>query len=73
LSALLYLNDDYEGGEITFPHIGFSQKPKAGSLIFFPSNFVFVHEVNAVTSGTRYALPNWYHNRSTPYYSDGSE
>lgn len=73
LSALLYLNDDYVGGEITFPHIGFSKKPEAGSLIFFPSNFVFVHEVNAVTEGTRYALPNWYHNRTTPYYSDGSE
>ena len=73
LSALLYLNDDYEGGEITFPHINFSIKPEAGSLIFFPSNFVFVHEVNAVKSGVRYALPNWYHNRTIPYYSDGSE
>lgn len=73
LSALLYLNDDYVGGEITFPHIGFSKKPEAGSLIFFPANYVFVHEVNAVTEGTRYALPNWYHNRLVPYYSDGTE
>jgi Rps23 Pro-64 3,4-dihydroxylase Tpa1-like proline 4-hydroxylase len=73
LSALLYLNDDYEGGDINFPHAGVKIKPEAGSIIFFPSNFVYVHEVAAVTKGTRYSLPNWYHNRLVPYYSDGSE
>jgi Rps23 Pro-64 3,4-dihydroxylase Tpa1-like proline 4-hydroxylase len=73
LSALLYLNDDYEGGNIRFPHAGIDIKPEAGSLLFFPSNFVYVHEVDAVTSGIRYSLPNWYHNRKNAYYSDGSE
>jgi Rps23 Pro-64 3,4-dihydroxylase Tpa1-like proline 4-hydroxylase len=73
LSALLYLNDDYEGGNIRFPHAGLDLKPEAGTILFFPSNFVYVHEVDAVTKGTRYSLPNWYHNRSKPYYSDGSE
>jgi Rps23 Pro-64 3,4-dihydroxylase Tpa1-like proline 4-hydroxylase len=73
LSALLYLNDDYEGGNIRFPHAGIDIKPEAGSLLFFPSNFVYVHEVDAVTSGTRYSLPNWYHNRKNAYYSDGTE
>lgn len=73
LSALLYLNDDYEGGNIRFPHCNIDMKPEAGSLLFFPSNFVYVHEVDAVTSGTRYSLPNWYHNRKNAYYSDGTE
>jgi len=73
LSALLYLNDDYEGGNIRFPHAEINIKPEAGSLLFFPSNFVYVHEVDAVTSGTRYSLPNWYHNRKNAYYSDGTE
>lgn len=73
LSALLYLNDDYEGGNIKFPHCNIDMKPEAGSLLFFPSNFIYVHEVAAVTSGTRYSLPNWYHNRKIPYYSDGTE
>ncbi len=73
LSALLYLNDDYEGGNIRFPHAGIDIKPEAGSIMFFPSNFVYVHEVDAVTSGTRYSLPNWYHNRTNAYYSDGTE
>jgi hypothetical protein len=62
LSVLLYLNDDYEGGEIEFRHSGLKFKPKAGSVLFFPSNFLYVHEVYPVTKGPRYALPNWYHN-----------
>jgi Rps23 Pro-64 3,4-dihydroxylase Tpa1-like proline 4-hydroxylase len=73
LSAVLYLNDDYEGGNIKFQHAGVDLKPEAGSIIFFPSNYVYVHEVDAMISGTRYSLPNWYHNRKNPYYSDGSE
>lgn len=62
LSVLLYLNDDYEGGEIEFRHSGIKIKPEAGSVLFFPSNFLYVHEVYPVTKGPRYALPNWYHN-----------
>ena len=62
LSVLLYLNDDYDGGEIEFRHSNLKFKPKAGSVLFFPSNFLYVHEVYPVTKGPRYALPNWYHN-----------
>lgn len=62
LSVLLYLNDDYEGGEIEFIHSNLKFKPEAGSVLFFPSNFLYVHEVYPVTKGPRYALPNWYHN-----------
>jgi Rps23 Pro-64 3,4-dihydroxylase Tpa1-like proline 4-hydroxylase len=76
LSVLVYLNDDYDGGEITFANIGengITIKPEAGSVIFFPSNFVGVHSVAEITSGIRYALPNWYHNRIDKKESDGSE
>ncbi len=62
LSVLLYLNDDYEGGELEFRHSNIKIKPEAGSVLFFPSNFLYVHEVYPVTKGPRYALPNWYHN-----------
>jgi hypothetical protein len=62
LSVLLYLNDDYEGGEIEFRQSGIKIKPEPGSILFFPSNFLYVHEVHPVTKGPRYALPNWYHN-----------
>ena len=62
LSVLLYLNNDYEGGEITFQNSNITIKPEPGSILFFPSNFLYVHEVAPITKGPRYALPNWYHN-----------
>lgn len=62
LSALLYLNDDYEGGEIEFPNSNVRFKPEAGSVVMFPSNFLYIHQVHPITKGTRYSLPNWYHN-----------
>lgn len=76
LSVVLYLNDDYEGGEITFTSIGdggVSIKPEAGSAIFFPSNYVFSHEVSEMKNGIRYALPNWYHNMNPKMETDGTE
>lgn len=73
LSVVMYLNDDYEGGEISFTSVGITIKPEAGSMIFFPSNFVFSHEVFEMKSGIRYALPNWYHNMRNKVHSDGSE
>lgn len=75
LSVVLYLNDDYVGGEINFPHVGdgISIKPEAGSAIFFPSNFVFTHSVNEISDGIRYSLPSWYHNMINKIYSDGND
>ena len=56
-SALLFLNDDYEGGHF---HIsGLRYETKKGSAIIFPSNFMFPHEVNLVTEGTRYSIVTW--------------
>ena len=48
----IFLNDDYEGGEITFPEVNESLKPSAGSLLLFPG-FRSPHGVNEVTSGVR--------------------
>lgn len=72
LSVLLYLNDDYEGGEIEFRHSGIKFKPEPGSVLFFPSNFLYVHEVYPVTKGPRYALPNWYHNVPLQFKRDST-
>jgi len=73
LSVLSYLNDDYEGGEISFPQSNITIKPKAGTILFFPSNFIYVHTIAKMKSGVRYAIPSWFHNRHDMYMSDGTE
>jgi hypothetical protein len=59
ISSVYYLNDDYEGGEISFPRFNITYKPNANELIMFPSNYVYNHSVSEVTSGTRYAIASW--------------
>lgn len=59
-AALVYLNDDYEGGEIYFPEYGIDIKPKAGDLIFFPGTSMYTHGVREVTSGLRYTLMSFF-------------
>ena len=59
ISTITYLNDDYEGGELEFPHHGVKIKPQAGMLVVFPSNFAYSHIAHPVTSGTKYAIVTW--------------
>lgn len=73
LSTVSYLNDDYDGGEIEFKNSKIKIKPPAGSIIFFPSNFLYVHEVHPITNGSRYSLPHWYHNMKDIVLSTGEE
>jgi hypothetical protein len=55
-SAILYLNDEYEGGEINFPLQQTTVKPDTGSLLIFFGDKDMPHEVFEVTSGKRYNL-----------------
>jgi predicted 2-oxoglutarate/Fe(II)-dependent dioxygenase YbiX len=59
LTALVLLNDDYEGGELELCDGGFVAEKKQGSIIVFPSNFMFPHEVKKVTKGDRFSLMTW--------------
>ena len=52
-SALLYFNENYDGGNITFPYQNLKLKPKKGTLIFFEGNENVPHEVLKVTGGER--------------------
>lgn len=57
LSGVIYLNNDFSGGELYFTDLGYTYKPNPGSLIIFPSNYT--HQINKVLSGYRYAIPLW--------------
>lgn len=63
LSIIMNLNDDYEGGDLIFT----DQKEKeikrlklgSGSVVFFPSNFMYPHSIEPITKGTRYSIVAW--------------
>tara|TARA_B110000503_G_C7097390_1_gene392259 strand:- start:292 stop:1452 length:1161 start_codon:yes stop_codon:yes gene_type:complete len=57
--SLLYLNDDYIGGELYIPEIEFTLKPKAGTLLCFPGGKL-KHGVQPITSGARYTCIAWW-------------
>ena len=63
LTCNIYLNDDneYEGGDLHFASCNLSFKPKIGDVIISPSNWMFFHKVNEITSGVRYSGTYWYY------------
>ena len=59
VSAILYLNSDFEGGEVEFVNFNIKIKPEPGMLLLFPSNYAYTHIAHPVTSGTKYAIVTW--------------
>jgi len=59
LSAVIYLNDDFEGGEFIFPDLNIRVSPKPGLLLCFPSSHLYRHGVLPVTRGERLAIVTW--------------
>lgn len=60
ISASFIINDDYDGGNLCFFDKSIKVKQKLGSVIVFPSNFMYPHEVTPVTEGVRYSLVTWF-------------
>ena len=59
LSCSFALNDDFEGGEFALFDREIQLKPKKGSVLVFPSNFMYPHEICPVTKNTRYSIITW--------------
>jgi|TARA_E500000318_G_scaffold44655_1_gene42203 predicted 2-oxoglutarate/Fe(II)-dependent dioxygenase YbiX len=63
LSIILNLNDNYIGGDLVFT----DQKEKEikrlklskGSIVFFPSNFLYPHMIEPIKKGKRYSIVAW--------------
>jgi Rps23 Pro-64 3,4-dihydroxylase Tpa1-like proline 4-hydroxylase len=57
LSVIINLNDDYEGGDLIFIDQRENEikrlKLGKGSIVFFPSNFMYPHMIEPITKGTR--------------------
>ena len=59
ISMLFYLNEDYEGGELSFYKLNYQIRPRAGAVVLFPSDQRFLHQAETVKKGVRYAIVSW--------------
>lgn len=60
VSCSIQLNQDYDGGEFAFFGREMIIRSSAGSVVMFPSNFMYPHEIMPVTKGTRYSIITWF-------------
>lgn len=70
VTAVFYLNDNYEGGEVDFRFIqdetlqvvleDYSYKPSAGDVVIFLSGHPHYHGVRTVTSGDKYMIRTYW-------------
>ena len=65
VSIIINLNNDYEGGELIFTNQKSEEVKKIslqkGSIVFFPSNFLYPHGISPITKGNRYSIVAWLH------------
>jgi hypothetical protein len=56
-ATIIYINDDYNDGELFFEKIGLKLRPKPKTLLIFPGNEEYEHGVDFVSEGPiRYVL-----------------
>jgi len=58
LSIVGVLNDSYEGGKFIMWD-DFEIPFTTGSILLFPSTFLYPHRVNPIIKGTRYSFVSW--------------
>ena len=70
VSSVMYLNDDYVGGELWFSFLDLTIKPEYGDIVFFPSTYLYAHAAKPVISGTKYAAVTMfdYNDRTHKHY-----
>jgi hypothetical protein len=59
LASILYLNDDYEGGELYFTALDVAVKPKRGMFVAMSAGFHHEHAVLRVEAGLRLTMPSF--------------
>ena len=60
LTWMIYLNEDFEGGETEFLDQTRRVKPTTGTMLIWPAGFTHTHKGNLVLSGDKYILTGWY-------------
>lgn len=59
LVSMLYLNDNFDGGETEFLYQQCRIKPEAGKFVIFPGGWTHTHRGNPPLSGEKYIMTSW--------------
>jgi len=63
LASMLYLNDNFEGGETEFLYLSKRIKPVRGRVLIWPAGFTHTHRGNPPLSGEKYIGTSWIENK----------
>jgi len=63
ISTILYLNNNYSGGDIEFNNFNIKIRPEPGMFLLFPSGYPYRHIAHPVSNGTKYAIVSWIHDK----------
>ena len=58
---MVYLNDDYEGGETEFLYYKRRIKPEKGKLLIWPAGMTHAHRGGLVLEGIKYVATGWFY------------
>jgi hypothetical protein len=63
--GVIYLNDDFEGGEIFYPKLNIEIKPEPGMMVIHPAGLEYLHGIKKVTEGIRHTISVFFTYQST--------
>jgi hypothetical protein len=66
-ASILYLNEEYSGGQVYFPQHDVEIAPSAGSLLVFEGSPAYLHGVKEITSGDRFTILAFWDNEEAVY------
>ena len=58
---MIYLNEDFEGGETEFFYQKRRIKPTTGTIVIWPAGYTHTHRGNLVLKGTKYIVTGWFY------------
>jgi hypothetical protein len=59
-AAIIYLNQEYTGGQLYFPNFNLIPELSIGTLAVFPGTLQYLHGVTPIQSGTRYTIAGFF-------------
>ena len=57
---MVYLNDNFKGGETEFLYYKRREQPEKGKLLLWPSGYTHTHRGGMVLEGNKYVITGWF-------------